>query len=131
DWDKQDVRTVANGLPGLGALPHLIWKLWENNPDQAAQELALRLSRNPATRLGVGDRKGSLRVGLDADLVVLDPNGPLRPLRSTLSDAFEAYPEFSSPLSFRHVLLRGAAIVEKDQLTNSSHLPGRALQGTA
>jgi len=63
--------------------------------------------------------------------VVLDPNGPLRPIRSTLTDAFEPYPDFSSPLSFRHVLLRGAALVENNGLTDPSHLPGRALQGTA
>ena len=130
DWDKTDVRTVANGLAGLGALPHLVWKLWEQDPDRAARELALRLSRNPAARLGMGDRKGSLRPGLDADIAVLDPLGPLRPIRSTLADAFETYPEFTTPLSFRQVLLRGTLLVEQDHLVAPDDLPGRALQGT-
>ena len=131
DRDKWDVRTVANGLAGLGALPHLSWKLWEHDPNRAARELALRLSRNPATRLGMGDRKGSLRLGLDADIVILDPRGPLRPIRSTLADAFETYPDFSTTLSFRQVLLRGKVLVEKDSLVDPGHFPGRALQGPA
>jgi dihydropyrimidinase len=131
DRDKWDVRTVANGLAGIGALPHLVWKLWENDPNRAARELALRLSRNPATRLGMTDRKGALRVGLDADIAILDPHGPLRPIRSTLADAFETYPDFSTTLSFRQVLLRGACLVEHDALMDPGHLPGRALQGLA
>ena len=31
DWDPADVRTVANGLAGIGALPHLVWKLWADD----------------------------------------------------------------------------------------------------
>jgi dihydropyrimidinase len=131
DRDQLDVRTVANGLAGIGALPHLVWKLWEHDPDRAARELALRLSQNPAARLGVEDRKGALQVGLDADIVVLDPHGSLRPIRSTLVDAFETYPEFTTTLSFRQVLLRGTSLVEQDTLLNPRHFPGRALQGPA
>lgn len=128
DWDRQDVRTAANGLAGIGALPHLAWKLWEYDPDEAARELALRLSRNPAERLGYGERKGSLKPGLDADIAILDPRGPQRPLRSSLSDVFETYPEFTSPLAFRHVLLRGATAVEDGRVSQPS---GRPLQGPA
>jgi N-acetylglucosamine-6-phosphate deacetylase len=32
-------------------------------------------SRTPAAAAGVADRKGSLEVGKDADLVLLDPHG--------------------------------------------------------
>lgn len=131
DWDGKDVRTVANGLVGIGALPHLAWKLWEFDPDEAARELALRLSRNPAVRLGYGNRKGSLMPGFDADLAILDPKGPYRPLRSSLADVFETYPDFSSSLTFRHVLLRGACAVEDGQLTDPAHPTGRPLQGPA
>lgn len=123
DWNPKDMRTVANGAAGLGALPHLVWKLYESDPDRAAMELALRLSRNPAAYAGVGDRKGALKAGLDADVVVLDPHGPERPVSSSLSDCYETYPGYTSRLAFRHVLLRGSLVAE-DGCTVS---PGRHL----
>jgi len=116
DWDRRDLRTCANGLPGLGALPHVTWKIWEDDPDRAAIGLATHLALNPARRAGLEARKGALKPGLDADLVVLDPGGPERPLGSTLVPAHEPYPGFTSKLRFRHVLLRGEPRVEDGQL---------------
>jgi dihydropyrimidinase len=129
DWDGKDIRTVANGLAGIGALPHLAWKLWESDPDHAAQELALRLSLNPAKRLGCGDRKGALEVGMDADIAILDPMSPVRPVRSSLADVHESYPGFQTSITFRHVLLRGTCAVENGQLAASILPTGRPLQG--
>jgi dihydropyrimidinase len=130
-WDGRDVREVANGLGGLGGLPHLAWKLWEDDPDRAALELALRLSENPAQRLGQGHRKGALRPGLDADVVLLDPKGPERPIQSSFTDAPEPYPGLTSPLSFRAVFLRGVPVVEQDRLLDPAHPLGEPLQGPA
>lgn len=131
DWDGADIRTIANGLAGLGALPHLAWKLWEDDPDRAARELALRLSWNPAKRLGYSDRKGALKPGMDADIAVLDPNGPVRPVQSSFADVHEPYPGFTSPLSFRHVLLRGAAAVQNGARVATLPPTGVPLQGQA
>ena len=128
DWNHADLRTVANGLPGLGALPHLAWRVWEEDPDRAALALATHLALNPARRAGVQDRKGALRPGLDGDLVVLDPLGPERAVHSTLVPAFEAFPGFTSRLSFRHVLLRGEPRVANGALTAPGTLDGHPLQ---
>ena len=130
-WDQLDIRTVANGLGGLGGLAHLAWKLWEDDPDRAARELTLRLALNPAARLGMANRKGALRPGLDADVVVLDPSGPSQPIRSSLADTYEAYPGFASTLAFRHVFLGGESVVEAGELTNVDRPLGLALQGPA
>jgi dihydropyrimidinase len=127
-WTGQDLREVPNGMPGLGALPHLTWRLWEDEPDRAALGLATHLSLNPARRAGIADRKGALRPGMDADIVVLDPRGPERPLRSTAADAFEAFPGFTSPLAFRQVLLRGEIRVKDGQLTQTNIPAGQLLQ---
>lgn len=131
DWDGQDVRTVANGLAGIGALPHLAWRLWEEDPDRAAQEMAQRLSANPAQRLGYGDCKGSLKPGLDADLVILDPAGPAQPVTSSLSDVHETYPDVTSRLRFRHVLLRGTPAAAEGCLLAPHSPAGRPFQGQA
>ncbi len=127
-WDGQDLRAVPNGMPGLGSLPHVTWKIWEDDPDRAALGLATHLSLNPALRAGVGHRKGALRTGLDADIVVLDPKGPQRPVRSTAADAYEAFAGFTSPLAFRHVLLRGETRVRDGQLTQPRAPTGQPLQ---
>jgi dihydropyrimidinase len=128
DWDHADLRTVPNGLPGLGSLPHATWKIWEDDPDRAALGLSTHLALNPARWAGVQDRKGALLPGLDGDIVVLDPSGPERPLHSTLEPAFEAFPGFSSRLAFRHVLLRGEPRVEDGLLVEPGRLDGVPLQ---
>ena len=127
-WNGQDLRTVPNGMPGLGALPHVTWKIWEDDPDRAALGLSTHISLNPALRAGVGDRKGALRPGMDADIVVLDPRGPARPLHSSYSDAYEPDPGFLSSLAFRHVLLRGESRVRDGQLTEPRDPRGCPLQ---
>ena len=132
DWDGTDLRAVPNGLTGIGALPHVSWKIWEDDPDRAALGLATQLSLNPARRAGVQDRKGALGPGMDADIVVLDPAGPERPLRSTLVPAYESFPGFQSSLAFRHVLLRGEPRVEHGRLLEPDQPHGLPLQpGTA
>jgi dihydropyrimidinase len=107
DWDGRDIRTVASGLPGIGALLPLAWRLWEAEPDRAAREVARACSELPARLAGLFPRKGALVAGADADLVVLDPDGTARPLRGSLADVHEPYAGFSSRLSARHVWLGG------------------------
>ena len=128
DWDGTDLRAVPNGLPGIGALAHVTWKIWEDDPDRAALGLSTHLALNPARRAGVQDRKGALAPGMDADIVVLDPSGPEQPLRSTLVPAFEAFPGFTSRLLFRHVLLRGDPRVENGRLLEPDQPQGLPLQ---
>ncbi|MFN7987652.1 MAG: amidohydrolase family protein [Thermoanaerobaculia bacterium] len=125
DWDGRDVRTAANGLPGVGGLLHHAWRLWGDDPDRAAREVSLRLSKNPAARLGLDGRKGALRPGLDADVVVLDPNGPERPVRGTESDAYDAFPGFTSTLALRHVLVHGEPVVADGALLDAERRRGQ------
>lgn len=115
-WDGSDVRAVPNGLPGLGALVPLVWRLFEEDPDRAALELARRTSENPARVAGLWPGKGQIRSGADADLVILDPEGPERPIRSSLADAHEPYPGFHTRLAFPWVLRRGTVVVEDGAL---------------
>lgn len=119
DWDRRDVRSVANGLPGLGALLPLFWRLFEEDPDRAALELARRAAENPARVAGLWPRKGSLAPGSDADVAVVDPSGPEREVRSSLGEVWEPYPGFRTRVQASLVFRRGDLIVAEGQLVEA------------
>lgn len=122
-WDGRDIRTVPGGLPGLGALPHAVFDLFAQDPDRAVREMAHRLAAQPARLMGLA-RKGRLEAGLDADLVVLDPEGPERPLHASLSDAPDPYSTRRTRLDFRHVFLRGTEVARSGRLLDPDAFPG-------
>jgi dihydropyrimidinase len=113
-----DIRDIPNGLAGIGALPHLTFKLYSDNFNDAVFELSRRLSSNPAKITGIYPKKGVIKSGSDADLVILNPNGGEKDIKSSLSDVYETYPGFKTKLSFKNVYVRGEKVVENDKLTN-------------
>ncbi|MGE5236159.1 MAG: amidohydrolase family protein [Acidobacteriota bacterium] len=124
DVGGRDIRTVPNGLPGLGALVPLLHDLLVRRHGLPLTELARRLAANPAHLTGTYPRKGTLRPGSDADLVVLDTDGPPRPIHSTLADCHDPWAGRTTRLSARLVLLRGEIVVR-----NGETLAGRAHGG--
>ncbi len=127
DWDGSDFRAVPNGLPGLGALVPLAFELLVKRHGRPLSELVRVLAANPARLVGLYPRKGAIVPGADADLVVLDPRGPSRPVRSTLADAHDPWSERTTTLAVRHVLLRGEVVVRHGVLASPATPRGRAL----
>ncbi|MBI5403025.1 MAG: amidohydrolase family protein [Ignavibacteriae bacterium] len=121
DEMKKDIRNVPNGLAGIGALPHLIFKLYSDNFNNAFSEMCKRLSENPAKISGLYPSKGVLKAGSDADLAVISPDGAEREIKSSLSDVYETYPGFKTKLSFKYVFLNGEIIVKNDKLINEKN----------
>jgi dihydropyrimidinase len=105
----RDVRQTPNGLAGLGALAPLSRELLIGDPaDRAALTgFARMLSSSPARLLGLYPRKGALRVGADADIVVARLDAEPAPIRSTLADAHEPYGGWTSRWRAERVYLRG------------------------
>jgi dihydropyrimidinase len=106
DW-RGDLRRAPFGIAGVGALVPLVFELLVKRHGLPLAELVRALSANPARLLGAWPRKGVIASGADADLVVLDPNGPPRPVRSSLADCYETYPGMTTTLDVRHVFLHG------------------------
>ena len=125
-----DVRTVPNGLSGIGSLSHLIFKLFEKDVPYSLRQMCLHLAENPARLLGQFPRKGSIRRGADADLVVLNPAGTPKPLRSSLMDVCETYEGMTSTLECAHVLLAGKEVVRNGELMDAKSRTGRWLYGS-
>ncbi|MDD5564695.1 MAG: amidohydrolase family protein [Thermoanaerobaculaceae bacterium] len=127
DARRDDFRAVPSGVAGVGALVPTLFETLVTRHHLGLGELATRLAANPAKLLGIYPRKGALAVGSDADLVVVDPAGPQRPVVSTLADAYETYPGRTTTWNVRHVLLRGEAVVADGANVESARPLGQML----
>ena len=129
DW-HHDLRRVPGGLAGLGALVPLAFRLHQpgGGADAAAAgplRIARQLAANPARLLGAWPQKGSIRIGSDADLSVIDLQGPSRAIVSSLADAWESFPGMTTTLAIRSLFLRGRLVVRDGRILEGAGPAGR------
>lgn len=74
DAGAGDFRKIPMGLPGVGTLLPLVWHFGVVAGRMRENDLVERLSTQPAEIFGLYPQKGTIAVGSDADLVVLDPD---------------------------------------------------------
>jgi dihydropyrimidinase len=127
DDGGKDIRDVPNGIAGIGALPHLAYALLQSQGDNALLQLARRLATAPAKTFGLYPQKGTIRMGSDADLAIVDIKGKARPIQSSLEDVYETYPGRTTTLDFKHVLVGGKVVVSNNQLLEGIRPEGRCL----
>lgn len=71
-----DFMKAWGGIGGLGLGLSLLWnEVWDGRRGVGMREVLRWLAGRPASQVGVQERKGSLRVGGDADWVVFDQEG--------------------------------------------------------
>lgn len=63
----------SSGAPGVEVLFPIMFSEGVSKGRLSVLQLAKLLSENPADRFGLGHRKGKLKVGYDADFLILDP----------------------------------------------------------
>jgi dihydropyrimidinase len=68
DWTK-----IPMGMPGLETLMPLVYTKGVLGGQLSLDQMCQKLSTNPARIMGLAPRKGAIRVGADADLVVIHP----------------------------------------------------------
>ncbi len=129
DAGRGDLREVPKGIAGIGALVPLLFELLVKRHGCSLGALAETVAAAPARLLGTYPRKGAITPGGDADLVVVDPDGPRRPVVSTLADAYETYPGRTTTLDVRAVMLRGRVVVERNEVVAPGERTGRPLAG--
>jgi len=127
----RDVRETPSGIAGLGALAPLGRELLFEDPadERALLGFARMLSANPARLAGLFPKKGTLRVGADADIVVARLDAEPAPIRSTLADAHETYEGWTSRWSADRVYLRGALAARGGRVVDGGGAKGEPAWG--
>jgi dihydropyrimidinase len=104
DRFKNDIRNVPSGFPGIGALPGLVFNLYQNltyvgqssGLSKDLIQISHLLSANPAKICGLYPSKGVIRKNADADLVIFRLNDNLKNIQSSESDCYEPYEGFKT-----------------------------------
>jgi allantoinase len=127
---RKDTATVADaaaGIPGLETMLPLLFSEGVVRRGLPLARVSAVLAENPARRFGLWPRKGSLAVGSDADVAILDPGARWRIQESELTTNAGWSPYAGREVSGRvtDVLLRGIAVLQDGALVDRS--PGRLI----
>ena len=113
---SSDCRTIYPGIPGTEEMLLLLNTL-KDESSMSMTDVVRLVSTNPAKLFGIYPEKGSLEVGTDADITILDPNE-----RWTLEDDkmhsashYTPYRHFEVHGKVRTTILRGKVIMENGQ----------------
>ena len=109
---KTSIDSVPKGLPGVGSLVPLLREVLVHEPASDLPAVIEMLSTNPAKICGIYPRKGTLAVGSDADIAVVDLFAEPSTLRSSLADVYDPYNKMQSRYRAKRVYLRGTLLVE-------------------
>lgn len=108
---KRDIWSAASGMPGVQTLLPIMLDLALRNAFPLTRVPAL-LSENPAKLWGLWPRKGSIDIGFDGDLVIVDPGGETIVTEEWLEYKYKLSPYIGWRLKGRikYTILRGMVI---------------------
>lgn len=110
----EDHRLTPPGAAGIQSRTPVLWNEAVNQRGWSPSTFVRASAERAAKVLGMYPRKGTIRVGSDADLVVMDPDlawtgGELPPASD---DTFDLYDGYAGTGRARHVLVGGRIVVE-------------------
>jgi dihydropyrimidinase len=103
---------AANGLPGVETSLPVLYSRFVAAGEMPIRQLARVLATNPARAFGLYPRKGALRPGSDADVVVYDPRGEY----TLRDDSLHGAPGCYTPYAGRTIYGRVAATISRGQV---------------
>nr|WP_326185608.1 dihydropyrimidinase [uncultured Oscillibacter sp.] len=114
DAGRGDFTKIPGGLPGVETRGELIYSYGVATRRISLGRMCRALSENPARLYGLFPRKGQLRPGSDADIVVYDPGAShvIRADDCVANVDYNPYEGFVTAGGIRQVWLRGSLAVE-------------------
>ncbi|MFZ5918940.1 MAG: dihydroorotase [Chloroflexota bacterium] len=109
----------ASGAPGVETLAPLVFSEGVAKGRLTVHDMARLLAQRPAEVFGLAPRKGSIRVGADADLTVIDPSAEWTLDERRLHSSAGWSPYDGWPLKGRisHTIVRGQVVFDGDRVT--------------
>ena len=114
EMGRGDFTKIPGGLPGVETRGELIYSYGVARKRISLGRMCRALSENPARLYGLFPRKGTLKPGSDADIVVYDPGAShvIRAEDCVANVDYNPYEGFVTAGGIRQVWLRGGLAVE-------------------
>jgi dihydropyrimidinase len=123
---KGDFRKIPNGGPGIENRLQLLWNFGVNSGKITPQRFVALSATNPAKIFGMEKQKGTLAPGLDADVLLWDPNAEytIRAATQRMATDYSMFEGWIVKGNAAKVFSRGELVVD-----NTSQ-PGKFLGAT-
>ncbi len=119
---REDFTKIPGGLPGAERRGELIYSYGVATKRISIGRMCKALSEDPARLYGLFPRKGILRPGSDADIVVYDPGRShvIQAADSAANTDYDPYEGFVTAGGIRQVWLRGGLAVENGTVLDAA-----------
>ncbi|MDN6161351.1 MAG: dihydropyrimidinase [Atopostipes sp.] len=128
-----DWRDIPNGAPGVQNRLGILWTIGVETGKISPSKLVDLFATTPAKVAGLGDRKGKIAIGYDADMVIYNPE-----VKETISYKTNAEGVDYSPYEGMEqigraetVFLRGQKVVEDGEYVGKGEGQGEFIPGKA
>lgn len=118
-----DFTRIPNGMPGVETRAILTYTYGVRKKRISVMQMCAYLSENPAKLYGMYPKKGAIRVGSDADIVVFDPRGSgvIRQQTSHSACDYNPYEGVKTEGQIERVYLRGQLVFSGGEFTLENH----------
>ncbi len=127
-----NIWTASPGCPGMDTMLHVMLSEGHHKRGLSLPDIARITSANPARIMGLGQRKGAIAPGYDADFAIVDPNHVWTMEReNTASGAgYSLYEGWEFTGKVIHTIVRGRPVFEDGALCPDAAGHGQFLQRT-
>lgn len=130
-WGKDDFRAIPNGCPGAGDRLNILWTYGVETGKITRQRMVDIFATAPAKLNGIFPRKGTIDVGVDADIVLFNPSyrGTITLETNPTGVEYNIFEGLEQKGRAETVLLRGRVVVENNKFVGEAgygqFIPGK------